>query len=87
MEVTRTEQRIYIKVTVLRWRNAMECHSELVETLGNNALPYRTVARWVNKFQQGRVSTCDEQRGAATADADNIHCLPYRCGYSTRGLH
>ena len=28
--------------TVLRGRNARECHSELV---GNNALPYRTVAR------------------------------------------
>ncbi|GFQ74758.1 uncharacterized protein TNCT_226391 [Trichonephila clavata] len=40
----------------------MECHSEFVEALGNNALPYRTVARWVEKFQQGRVSTSYEQR-------------------------
>ncbi|GFV04652.1 hypothetical protein TNCV_295291 [Trichonephila clavipes] len=24
----------------------MECHNELVEALGNNALPYRTVARF-----------------------------------------
>ncbi|GFX19727.1 uncharacterized protein TNCV_2076341 [Trichonephila clavipes] len=40
----------------------MECHSELLEALGNNALPYRIVARWVGKFQQGRVSTSDEQR-------------------------
>ncbi|GFQ71763.1 uncharacterized protein TNCT_730701 [Trichonephila clavata] len=37
----------------------MECHSE---ALGNNALPCRTVERWVGKFQQGRVSTSDEQR-------------------------
>ena len=59
MEVTRVEQRAYIKIAVLRGRNAMECHSELVEALGNNALPYRTVARWVGKFQQGRVSTSD----------------------------
>ncbi|GFW43060.1 suppressor of hairless protein homolog [Trichonephila clavipes] len=36
--------------------------SQLVEALGNNALPYRTVARWIEKFQQGRVSTSDEQR-------------------------
>jgi transposase len=63
MEVTRVEQRAYIKIAVLRGgRNAMECHSELVEALGNNALPYRTVARWVGKFQQGHVSTSDEQR-------------------------
>ncbi|PRD22236.1 UNVERIFIED_CONTAM: hypothetical protein NCL1_49611 [Trichonephila clavipes] len=47
MEVTRVEQRAHIKIAVLRGRNAIECHSELVEALGNNALPYRTVARWV----------------------------------------
>ncbi|GFY15850.1 uncharacterized protein TNCV_1284951 [Trichonephila clavipes] len=43
-------------------RNAMECLSELVEALGNNALPYRTVAQWIGTFQQGRVSTIHEQR-------------------------
>ncbi|GFV17085.1 uncharacterized protein TNCV_3632491 [Trichonephila clavipes] len=62
MEVTLVEQRAYIKIVVLRERNAMECHSELVEALGNNALPYRTVARWIGKFQQGCMSTTDEQR-------------------------
>ncbi|GFS84661.1 uncharacterized protein TNCV_4607771 [Trichonephila clavipes] len=61
MEVTRVEKRAYIKIVVLRERNAMECHSELVEALGNNALPYCIVARWIGKFQQGRVSTSDEQ--------------------------
>ncbi|GFV65076.1 uncharacterized protein TNCV_4671071 [Trichonephila clavipes] len=40
----------------------MECNSELVKALQNNVLPYRTVARWMGKFQQGRVSTSDEQR-------------------------
>ncbi|GFW27731.1 HTH_48 domain-containing protein [Trichonephila clavipes] len=58
--------------------------NELVEALGNNALPYRTVMRWVEKFQQGRVSTCDEERsgrfthGEACAEADGIQCLPHR---------
>ncbi|GFU51870.1 hypothetical protein TNCV_3733771 [Trichonephila clavipes] len=47
MEVTRFEQRSYLKISVLRGKNAMEYHSELVEVLGNNALSYRTVARWV----------------------------------------
>ncbi|GFS55155.1 HTH_48 domain-containing protein [Trichonephila clavipes] len=59
MEVTRVEQHAYIKIAVLRERNAMESHSELVEALGNNALPYSTVARWIGKFQQGRVSTSE----------------------------
>ncbi|GFR07306.1 histone-lysine N-methyltransferase SETMAR [Trichonephila clavata] len=61
MEVTRVEQRSYIKRAVLQERNVMECRSEFVEALGSNTLPYRTVARWVGKFQQGRVSTSDEQ--------------------------
>ncbi|GFR04622.1 HTH_48 domain-containing protein [Trichonephila clavata] len=62
MEVTRVKQHAYIKIAVLRGRNEFECHSEFVEALGNNALPYCTVARWVGKFQQGHVSTSDEQR-------------------------
>ncbi|GFQ72527.1 HTH_48 domain-containing protein [Trichonephila clavata] len=62
MEVTRVEQRAYIRIAVLRGRNEMEYHSEFIEALGNNALSYRTVAWWVGKFQQGRVSTSDEQR-------------------------
>ncbi|GFW20642.1 hypothetical protein TNCV_1048651 [Trichonephila clavipes] len=45
MEVTRVEQCSYIKIAVLRGENAMEYHSELVKALGNNALPYHTVAR------------------------------------------
>ncbi|GFU55262.1 histone-lysine N-methyltransferase SETMAR [Trichonephila clavipes] len=48
MEVTRVKQRAYIKIAILRERNAMECHSELVKALGNNARPYRTVARWTD---------------------------------------
>ncbi|GFQ71053.1 HTH_48 domain-containing protein [Trichonephila clavata] len=62
MEVTRVEQRAYIKIAFLRERNGMECNSEFMEALGNNALPYRTVARWVGKFEKGHVSTSDEQR-------------------------
>ncbi|GFW44645.1 HTH_48 domain-containing protein [Trichonephila clavipes] len=87
MEVTRVEQRDYIKIAVLRGKNEMECHSELVEALVKNTLPSHTVERWVGKFQQGRVSTTDEQRGAANADAVVIQRLPHRCGDSSKGLH
>ncbi|GFU80478.1 uncharacterized protein TNCV_3839981 [Trichonephila clavipes] len=66
MEVTRVEQCAYIKIAILCERNAMACHSELVEALGNNALPYRTVARCIGKIQQGRVPTSDEQRSGRT---------------------
>ncbi|GFY19244.1 uncharacterized protein TNCV_4226081 [Trichonephila clavipes] len=62
MEVTNVEQRAYIKIAIFQERNAMECHNKLVEALGNNALPYRTVAWCIGKFQQGHVSPSDEQR-------------------------
>ncbi|GFX57503.1 hypothetical protein TNCV_3051541 [Trichonephila clavipes] len=44
MEVTRVEQRSYIKIAFHRGKNAMEYRSELVEVLGNNALPYRSTS-------------------------------------------
>ncbi|GFY28588.1 uncharacterized protein TNCV_4150191 [Trichonephila clavipes] len=50
----------------------MERHSELVEALGNNALPYRTIARWIGKFQQGRVSTNDEQRSGRSVSVQTL---------------
>ena len=37
MEVTRSEEHACIKIAVLLGRNAMECHSELVEDIKNNA--------------------------------------------------
>ena len=55
MEVTRQEQRSYVKIAMLRGINAKECHSELTEALGNGALPYRTVARWAAAFQRGEL--------------------------------
>ena len=62
MEVTREEQRSYVKIAVLRDRNAKECHLELTEPLGNCVLPYRKVARWPAAFQCGRVASADMRR-------------------------
>ena len=62
MEVTRQEQCSYVKIAVLRCRNAKECDSELTEALGNRALPYRTVARWAAALQRGGVASADMHR-------------------------
>ena len=59
MDVTRQEQRSYVKIAVLQSRNVKECHSELIEALGNRALPYRTVVRCAAAFQRGRVVSAD----------------------------
>ncbi|GFV32067.1 uncharacterized protein LOC103524116 [Trichonephila clavipes] len=53
---------------------------------GYNTLPYHTVARWLGKFQQGRVTTSDEQCGMANAEADGIQGLPYCSGDSSSRL-
>ncbi|PSN46608.1 hypothetical protein C0J52_17801, partial [Blattella germanica] len=57
MEVSWLEQRAYIKIAVLLGQNARECHAQLLE-----ALPYRTVARWVAAFESGREATKDKPR-------------------------
>ena len=62
MEVTRQEQRSYVKIAVLWGRNAKECHSELTEALGNRALEYRTVTRWAAAFQRGRIASASMRR-------------------------
>ena len=82
MDVTRLEQRSYVKTAVLRGRNAKECHSELTEALGNCALPYRTVTRWAAAFQRVRVASADMRRAGRprtvctdVARAVIAHCL------------
>ena len=62
MEVTRQEQRSYVKISVLRGINVKECHSYLTEALGNRALPYRTVALWAAALQRGRIASADMRR-------------------------
>ncbi|PSN39059.1 hypothetical protein C0J52_10099 [Blattella germanica] len=70
MEVTKVEQRSYIKIAFLRGCNARECHAELQQALGNQALPYRTVARWVAAFKQGRESTANLPRSGRSMSAN-----------------
>ncbi|KAJ8879411.1 hypothetical protein PR048_020019 [Dryococelus australis] len=52
VDATRVEQRSYIKIAVLCGRTARECHRELVEAVGNYALPYWTVARLVSRCKR-----------------------------------
>ena len=77
MEVTRQKQRSYVKIAVLRGRNAKEFHSELTEALGNHALPYRTVSRWAAAFQRGRVPNADMYRTGRprTVLTDVLHAV------------
>jgi hypothetical protein len=57
MEVPIVEQCWFVKVAVLQNINAQEWHAELCEALGDIALLWWTVARWVQAFKSGRMST------------------------------
>ena len=52
----REEQREYCKLCGLLSKIASEIKSELDTVYGENTLPYRTVARWVSYFKEGRSS-------------------------------
>jgi hypothetical protein len=53
------EWRSYVKTAVLCHRNAQEYHAELQEAVGDHILPYESVARWIQAFRIGEVSTAD----------------------------
>jgi len=46
-----------MKKSVLCRRNAQEYHAELQEAVVDHTLPYETVARWIQAFRIGEVST------------------------------
>ena len=81
MEITRQEQRSYVKIEVLWGINAKECHSELTEALGNRSLPYRTITRWEAAFQHGRVASADMCRTGRprTVCTDIAHAVIAQC--------
>ncbi|KAJ4437310.1 hypothetical protein ANN_17448 [Periplaneta americana] len=53
---SKEDQRSWLKIQCARGRTARQCHQGLQEACGAAALPYRTVARWVRAFRQGRES-------------------------------
>ena len=54
--------RAVIKYFCLKKMSTKVIYAELVETLGDTAPPYSTVARWCKEFNLGRTSTEDEHR-------------------------
>ena len=65
----REEQRAYCKIRGLLGKSASEIKSELDTVYGENTLPYRTVARWISYFKEGRSSVKDETRPGRTVSA------------------
>lgn len=62
INMEKNEIRAVIKYLCLKKMSSKDIHSDLVETLGDSAPPYSTVARWAKEFKLGRTSTEDEHR-------------------------
>ena len=82
MDISKVEQRSYVKISFLQGRNARECHAELWEALNDRELPYRTAERWMEAFKRGRLSTVDLARSGRPESAHTEvqvavieHCL------------
>ncbi|XP_046976362.1 histone-lysine N-methyltransferase SETMAR-like [Vanessa cardui] len=58
----KNEIRAVIKYLCLKKMCTKDIHCDLMETLGESAPPYSTVARWAKEFKLGRTSTEDEHR-------------------------
>ncbi|CAK1592430.1 unnamed protein product [Parnassius mnemosyne] len=71
----KNEIRAVIKYLCLKKMSSKDIHSDLVETLGDSAPPYSTVARWAKEFKLGRTSTEDkhrEGRPSTSLTEDNV---------------
>ena len=75
---TKEDQRSWITIEIARGRSAQTCFQGLREACGDAALPYRTVARWVKLFREGRDSIQDSRRsGRPHVDNHTIEQPPY----------
>ncbi|XP_068082593.1 tyrosine-protein phosphatase non-receptor type 9-like [Anabrus simplex] len=67
------EQRSWIKIECARGRTSRQCHQGLQEACGKSALPYRTVARCVKPFNDGRQTVADiHQTGHPTSVSEEV---------------
>lgn len=73
---SKQEQRSWIKIECARGRTARQCHQDLQEACGKSALPYRTVARWVKAFKEGRQNVADMRRpGRPSVSKEEMNVL------------
>ena len=72
---TELEQRSWIKTEVARCRSKQECFQRLREACGITALQYRTVARWIKAFREGRDSVKDNLRTGRSHVENRVQLL------------
>jgi hypothetical protein len=52
-QITRSDQRSYIKIESLRGKNPIEIHNPLHDVWGDSVVDRSTVSRWASRFREG----------------------------------
>jgi len=68
-QISRSDQRSYIKIENFRANNTTEIHNALHKVFGDSVVDGSTVSRWASRFRDGRVSIQDEPRSGQPVTA------------------
>ena len=75
-EFTKLEKRSWIKIQVAGGRGRQKFLQGLREACGNAALSYRTVARWIKAFREGREAVQENLRtGRPHVESNTVKLL------------
>ncbi|PNF37863.1 hypothetical protein B7P43_G07421 [Cryptotermes secundus] len=73
---SKQEQRSWIKFECAKGRTARQYHQGLQGACGESALPYTTVASWVQAFNVGRQNVADTRRpGCPSVSEEEVYAL------------
>ena len=76
---SRYKQRCFIKILFARGKNVSQCFRGLQEACGRDVLPYRTIARRMEDFCQGREEYQHRAHtGRPVAATDDLHVQAVR---------
>ena len=68
-QISHSDQRSYIKIETLRWKNPTEIHNTLHEVCGDSVVDHSMVSWWASRFREGRVSIQDDPRSGQPVTA------------------
>jgi len=68
-QISRSDQRSYSKIEILRGKNSTEIHNALHEVCGYSVVDRSTVSQWASRFREGRVSFQDDLRSGRPVTA------------------
>jgi hypothetical protein len=61
-QISRSDQRSYIKIETLRRKNPNKVHNALREVCWDSVVDRSTVSRWTSRFREGQVSIQEDPR-------------------------